>query len=84
MQPVFFMHTMSQPTFYFVNKTREEFCSFKDTLPILQELMASIKMYDWTVEDDIKVECELNNQKFLVEYLTNDKGYMWLDFTGGV
>jgi hypothetical protein len=74
---------MSPPTYYFVNKTREEFCSFNDTLPILQELMAAIKMYDWTVEDEIKVECELSNQTFLVEYLTNDKGYMWLDFTGG-
>jgi hypothetical protein len=69
---------MSPTTYYFINKTRKEFCGFDDTLPVLQALLMAITKHDWTLQDDIKVEAEYSDCTFLVEYLTRDKGFMWL------
>ena len=70
---------MSPPTYYFVNSTRKEFCSFDDRLPVLQALTQIVHKHAWVMEDDIKVETELSDSTFLIEYLTNEKEYKDLD-----
>ena len=71
---------MSPPTYYFVNSTRKEFCTFDDKLPILEVLTNTVHKYEWTLQDDIKVESEMSDFTYLIDYLINDKNYVWLDY----
>ena len=66
---------MSPPIYYFVNSTRNEFCSFDDALPILQALTNAVAKYGWVLQDDIKVESELSGHTILLEYLVHVKEY---------
>ena len=66
---------MSSPTYYFINSTRNEFCPFDDTLPILQALTNAVTKYGWVLQDDIKVESALSGNTFLIEYLVDVKKY---------
>jgi len=63
-----------------VNSTRKEFCTFDDKLPILQVLTSTVNKYEWTLQDNIKVESELSDSTYLIDYLINDMNYVWLDY----
>lgn len=71
---------MSPPTYYFVNSTRNEFCTFDDKIPILEVLTSTVNKYEWELQDNIKVESELSDSTYLIDYLINDKNYVWLDY----
>ena len=71
---------MSPPSYYFINHTRKEFCSFDNNKPIFQELTEALHWnIGWTFQDFIHIDKELSNSTVLIEYLMTEKGYKYLD-----
>ena len=61
---------MSEPTYYFINNTRREFCYFDNDYSIFQELTNAVNFNTgWTLQDDIRIHSEPSNSTVLVELM---------------
>ena len=72
---------MSPPTYYLINKTQKEFCSFDNRISIFKVMKNTLKLYtNWTKTDNICIDSEDAGSTVLLEYLINSKEYTCLDY----
>jgi len=71
---------MSEPTYYFINNTRREFCCFDNDYSIFEELMNAVNFNTgWTLQDDIRVHSEPPGSTVILKHLINDLHFVNLD-----
>lgn len=72
---------MSPPSYYFVNHTRKEFCTFDNDISIFLSITNAIEQNNgWKNTDNITIESELSGETALVEFMMNTQGYKDLDW----
>jgi hypothetical protein len=64
------------PIQYFLNITRNEFCIFHNSIPVLTEIYTVMNQMKWSVSDTIFVEADLTGSDF--KYYTDTIGYKFI------
>jgi hypothetical protein len=73
---------MPTPTYYLVNRTRKEFYSFDNDVPIFKVLENVLQINsNWKNTDNIRVETDDSQFCSLLEYLLNDLKFTNCDFS---
>jgi hypothetical protein len=66
-------------SFYLINHSAKEFCTFDNAIPIITALKRSLRANNWQSTDDICVDYEDTNSFNLLNHLVNALVYINMD-----